>query len=146
MSAPALLSNPCRLFSVFLLVTCAWSLTTPAKAQDVRAALNQVKEAFQQGNERDLLAGAADRLEVAVLEAPSFYSRAQAMYVMEDFFRTYPPKQFDIQDADPSEESLYAPGLYWSTSQSEPFRVYVRLRRIAQQWELREIRIEQRAP
>ncbi|MGI9174419.1 MAG: DUF4783 domain-containing protein [Rhodothermales bacterium] len=141
-----MLSTPCRFFSAFLLVTSAWSLGTSAKAQDVRAALGRVEEAFQQGNGRNLLAGAADRLEIAVLEAPSFYSRAQAMYVMENFFRTYPPKQFDIQDADPSEESLYAPGLYWSTSQSEPFRVYVRLRRMAQQWELREIRIEQRDP
>ena len=108
--------------------------------------LGQVERAFQQGDERNLLAAAADRLEIAVLEAPSFYSRAQAMYVMEDFFRTYPPKQFDMQDASPSGGSLYAPGLYWSTSQSEPLRVYIRLRRTGQQWELREIRIEQRAP
>ena len=146
MSIPTLLSSLCHFFSIFLLVTSAWSLTTCAEAQDVQAALSQVEEAFQRGDERNLLADAADRLEVAVLEAPSFYSRAQAMYVVENFFRTYPPQRFDLQDADPSGESLYAPGLYWSTSQSEPFRVYIRFRRIAQEWELREIRIEQRAP
>lgn len=132
------------LWLVCVLLACS-ATSGAALAQEGHAALERVERAFHEGDERSLLAVAADRLEVSVFEVTSFYSRAQAMYVMQDFFRRHPPERFIFQEVVQSDGSLYAPGLYWSTSQSTPLQVYVRLHRTAQQWELREIRIEQRA-
>ena len=138
-------SRPVWLARLGVLVMLACGATSGVAAQDAGAALAQVEEAFRQGDARGLLAMAADRLEIAVLEAPTLYSRAQATYVMQDFFRLHPPERFALREAAQSDGSLFVPGLYWSTSQGEPFQVYVHLRQKAQAWELRGIRIEQRA-
>ena len=134
-----------RLARLGVLAVLAWGATSGATAQEAHAVLAQVEEAFQQGDARGLLSAAADRLEIAVLEAPMLYSRAQATYVMQDFFRLYPPERFKLQEAAQSDGSLFVPGLYWSTSGGDPFKVYLRLRQKAHAWELREVRVEQRA-
>ena len=139
------LGRRARLAGLAALVALACGATSEAAGQEAAAALAQVERAFEEGDARGLLEGAADRVEIAVLEAPMLYSRAQATYVMRDFFRLHPPERFALQEAAQSDGSLFAPGLYWSMGQDGPFQVYVRLRQKARAWELREIRVEQRA-
>lgn len=117
----------------------------PAAAQQSGAdALAELQEAFARGDVRGLLAHAADRVDITIFGASAIYSRAQAQYVMEDFFRQQPPERFNWQDPSQRDGNWFAAGLYWYRRADHPLRIYVRLRQTADQWELREIRIDRR--
>ena len=115
--------------------------TTTAQAQQGQA-LTQMRDAFAGGDAEALLGGAADRVEIALLGQSKLYSRAQAIYVMEDFFRRYPPESFTLQNDAQDEGNWFATGRYQYVHADQPLHVYLRMRLKGQQWELREVRIE----
>lgn len=114
----------------------------PVPAQET--ALNQVQEAFATGDADAVLADAADRVEIALLGQSKLYSRAQATYVMEDFFRRYPPEVFTFHNDAQEDGNWFATGRYQYKHAEQPLHVYVRLRLKGEQWELLEVRVEQR--
>ncbi len=114
----------------------------PALAQ--QAALDQVQEAFSAGDADALLGEAADRVEIALLGRSKLYSRAQATYVMEDFFRRYPPETFTLHNNAQDDGNWFATGRYQYQHAEQPLQVYLRLHLKDKQWQLREVRIEQR--
>ncbi len=114
----------------------------PAQAQ--QTALDRVEEAFKTGDADALLSEAADRVEIALLGRSKLYSRAQATYVMKDFFRRYPPGTFTPRNNTPDGSNWFATGLYQYKHAEQPLQVYLRLHLKDQQWQLREVRIEQR--
>ncbi|MFQ5571528.1 MAG: DUF4783 domain-containing protein [Rhodothermales bacterium] len=107
-------------------------------------ALASLQEALASGDAHLLMAEASDRVEIALLGQSKLYSRAQAVYVMQDFFRRYPPEHFAFQNTSQAEGSWFATGQYRYKHAERPLKVYVRLRMKGAQWELREVRIEQR--
>lgn len=125
-------------------VFCVVVLPERAMAQEgAERALQQIESAFSRGNSRVLADIAADRLEIRLFGSSTLCSRGQAVYVLEDFFRQYSPQKFDFQEATRTDESWFAPGEYWYESAGNPLRVYVVLRQKGEQWELREIRVEE---
>ena len=114
----------------------------PAQAQE--AALDRVQVAFADGDADAVLADAADRVEIALLGQSKLYSRAQATYVMEDFFRRYPPDVFTLDNSAGDEANWFATGRYRYKHADKPLHVYLRLRQKAERWELLEVRVEQR--
>ncbi len=114
----------------------------PALAQ--QTALDRVEEAFKNGDADALLDEAADRVEIALLGGSKLYSRAQATYVMKDFFQRYPPEAFTPRNNTPDGSNWFATGLYRYKHTRQPLQVYLRLHLKDQQWQLREVRIEQR--
>lgn len=119
----------------------AWQ---PAEAQDSEAVvLARIETAFAQGNVAGLLERAADRLDITMFGTSAVYSRAQAQYVLEGFFRDYPPRPFRFQEPSRRDENCFVTGRYGYGD--DPLRVYVRLRRQGADWELREIRIDHKA-
>ena len=109
-----------------------------------QAALEQVQEALAAGDADALLGEAADRVEIALLGRSKLYSRAQATYVMQDFFRRYPPETFTLQNNAQDNGSWFATGRYQYKHAEHPLQVYLRLHLKGQLWQLREVRIEQR--
>jgi len=89
-------------------------------------------------------AAAAERVELALPGRTKLYSRAQATYVLEDFFRQHPPERFTLGRTSKVAGSWIAAGVYWYRQGEDPFQVYLRLRQKDRRWVLREIRIEQR--
>ena len=121
-------------------------LAPPARAQDHDdALLARLEGAFAQGDVAALLEEAAERLDLTVLGASAVYSRAQAQYVMENFFRDHPPVRFRFQDPSRRDENWFAAGQYVYGSEEHALWIYVRLRWQGARWELREIRIDRRA-
>ena len=116
--------------------------TGPVLAQE--AALDQLQEAFATGDADAVLADAADRVEIALLGQSKLYSRAQATYVMADFFRRYPPESFTLRNDAREDGNWFATGRYQYKHAEQPLHVYVRLRLKGDQWELLEVRVEQR--
>ena len=106
--------------------------------------IGKVQGAFAQGDARALLGDASDRVEIALLGRSRLYSRAQAFYVMQDFFRRYPPEGFTLQSQAQEQGSWFATGRYRYKHAEQPLLVYLRLRLKSDQWELREMRIEER--
>lgn len=120
------------------------SLGVAGSAWGQEPPLLKVQEAFAAGDANALLGEAADRLEIALMGQSKLYSRAQATYVMEDFFRRYPPEQFTLQNDSQGGGNWFATGQYHYKHTEQPLHVYVRLHRKGEQWELREVRIERR--
>ena len=109
------------------------------------AALAYVERAVEAGDAEALLSEATERVEIALFGSSTLYSRAQALYVMEHFFQEYPPVQFSLQHTSAADGNWFASGPYYHTHSDRPLRVYVRLRvRGEEQWEVREVRIEER--
>jgi hypothetical protein len=119
-------------------------LGTPAVAQQ-EIALETVERAVAAGDADALLGEASDRVEIALFGSSTLYSRAQALYVMQQFFQDHPPVQFSLQHTSVADGNWFASGPYFYTHSDRPLRVYVRLRAKGEgAWEVREIRIEER--
>ena len=120
-------------------------LASPARAQEPDdALLARLEGAFGQADVAALLEQAAERLDLTVLGAGAVYSRAQAQYVMENFFRDHPPVRFRFHDPSRRDENWFAAGQYVYGSEERTLGIYVRLRWQGARWELREIRIDRR--
>jgi hypothetical protein len=118
----------------------------PAQAQDQTAPadtiVQRVETAFQAGDARVLLSPAADRLEISLFGARTFYSQAQALYVLRDFFERYPPRRFQVEDVSTTERHSFTVGGYWHTQDSAPLRVYVRFGRQSEAWLVQEVQVQ----
>ena len=126
-----------------LLLGCLLAYPAPVAAQrDGAATLAQIEVALRTGDARLLLGSAADRLEIGIFGVSTLYSRAQALYVMQEFFRQYPPKDFSFREPSATSGGWFSAGYYQSTMQARALRIYVHLRQRDDQWQLREIRIE----
>jgi hypothetical protein len=126
------------------LLASAVSILPSARAQSGEAVLEQIQAGFNRGDARLVLDQSADRLELAITGTGTLFSRSQATYVLQDFFRQFPPDRFSLLEPANTNGSWFAGGTYWSGQSERPFSVYVRIRMRDDRWELREIRIEQR--
>ena len=124
-----------------LILALTLAIDGTAVAQDA-PDLSAVRDAFVQGNAKMLLDEAGDRVEIALMGQGQLYSRAQATYVMQDFFREYPPTQFSLEPGYGDEGSWIVAGAYWYRQEDMSLQVYIHLRLKDKAWEVREIRIE----
>ena len=135
-----------RLALAACVLLLAAALPARGTAQDSeRAMLEQLQAAIAAGDADRVFAPAADRVDVSILGASDIYSRAQARYVMAEFFRQHPPERFTFEPATRREGNCFAGGAYVGARGDPPLWLYVRLRQVGREWELREIRVERRA-
>lgn len=115
---------------------------SPASAQVVE----RITDAFQQGSAERLLAPSTDRVEVSLFGARTYYSSAQAFYVLRDFFSNYAPRQFRVSDVTETATSCFISGRYEHTHSERALQVYVRLVQPERNdWRLHEVRIDHEA-
>jgi hypothetical protein len=128
-----------------LLITLAVLGSRPgaASAQDEDDVLARIQRAFVQGDSRQLLEGAAEQIEVSLFGTSTLFSRSQAVYVLESFFRQYPPRRCVFERPVEASEGSFTAGQCWYRSSETPLRVYVGLRRKGDLWELRELRVDE---
>lgn len=120
-------------------------LVVPVESRAQEAEQDVLREALAAGDARAVLRGAASRVEVSLFGESSQYSRSQAVYVLQDFFESYPPRRFDWQDTSQSGQNRFWAGRYWHEAAERPMRVHVRLRHGEEAgWQLQEVRIERR--
>lgn len=120
-------------------------VAAPAMGQTERSVLQEVETALAEGDVTALARRSADRVEVTLFGSASMYSRGQAMYVLAEFFREYPPVRAALSDPSRSGGNWFALGQYFYERGEQPLRVFVRLRHKGGRWELREVRIERPA-
>ena len=115
---------------------------SPAHAQQPHdLPIGVIERAFSEGHAELLMSCAAERIEMAVLGAGMLYSRGQAVYVMQKFFRQHPPRDFNVREVSHAGGNWFATGIYWANGESAPHRVYLRFQNAAEEWILIEVRI-----
>lgn len=119
------------------------AVAAPVAAQE-KPDMSTVHDAFIKGDAHLLLDKAGERIEIALMGEGKLYSRAQATYVMQDFFQSYLPEQFTLEPGYGAEGSWIASGEYRYREAESSLQVYIRLRLKDKTWEVREIHIEQR--
>lgn len=103
----------------------------------------RVSRAFRAGDAERLLTPSADRVEVSLFGTRTFYSSAQALYVLREFFDTHPPADFILADATDAGDSFFLRGQFKHTRDNQPLQVYVRLVPYEdERWKLQEVRID----
>lgn len=91
--------------------------------------LNNVKTAMKTGSSKELTKHFHEVLEMVIDGDPSDYSRTQAEFVLKDFFKKYPPTDFQYIHQGASKEGIrYAIGKY--TYNDGAFRVLLRAKEI----------------
>lgn len=108
------------------------------------AVAKRVAGAFSEGDAGRLLTPSADRIEISLFGARTFYSSAQALYVLREFFRSHTPERFQIGDVVETGTSCFVRGEYEQARVARRLQVYVRLDRPEGEdlWHLNEIRID----
>lgn len=111
---------------------------------DMSAVARRVAGAFSEANADRLLEPSADRIEISLFGARTFYSSAQALYVLREFFRRHAPRRFVVGDVMETGTNCFVRGEYEQGRIGRPLQVYVRFDRPESKasWYLREVRIE----
>lgn len=129
--------------SLVALVIAGRPLSGMAQPTDPEAeARTRVAESFQAGDAQRLLTPAAERVEISILGMQTVYSRAQALYVLQDFFRNFTPQDFTFGDVSYTEDDFFATAQYRYGQAEQPLQAYVRLVRRDETWLLQEIRLD----
>lgn len=89
--------------------------------------INNVKAAMKSGSSKELIKYCNDRLDLNINHESDTYSKVQAEFILKDFFRKYPPSDFQYIHQGASKEGLkYAIGKYSYGNGS--FRTLIRFR------------------
>jgi Domain of unknown function (DUF4783) len=125
--------------SVLALVSWVFLAITPCFGQE--GVVNQVKETIKAGSSRELSKFIAETVDVSINSKVETYSKAQAEFVLRDFFKQHPPKDFKIIHQGSSKGGLpYAIGQYISGTES--FRVFIKIKNINGEFLVNEIRFD----
>ena len=115
----------------------------PAPAQSAEdAVVRRIRTSIVEGDARALLSPATDRLEVSLFGAQSFYSSAQAQYVLRDFFKNHPPQRFEVAEVSHTGGSQMISGRYWHARADQPLHMYVYLIQRDGTWRLEGVRVK----
>lgn len=108
--------------------------------------IGRVHHAFSQGDASALLKNCSDQVEIGLFGSPVLFSRPQATYVLQGFFRDFPPREFTVDNSDRAAEDLFLSGRYWFGEEEQPLDVFMRFRRRGTTHEVREVRVERPQP
>jgi len=122
------------------------SLTATADSMSEASSTvaRRVAAAFTEGNAGRLLSPSADRVEISLFGVRTYYSSAQALYVLREFFRRHTPRRFRVEDVMETGTNCFVRGEYEQADRTPRLQVYVRLGQPEDGtlWHLREVRIE----
>lgn len=103
------------------------------------SVIDQVKETIKAGSARELARYLNQTVDVMIEEKMETYSKAQAEFVLRDFFKVHPASEFNIIHQGSSKGGQpFAIGLY--KSGSETYRVFMKIKNVNNQQLVHEIR------
>ena len=110
-------------YFLLFLVAMAFAIYQPAYAQS--EVINNVRSSIKAGSSKELSNYLGDMISLEIDGVQSNYSKTQAEYVLKDFFKKYPPNDFQYVHQGASEGGLkYAIGRY--SYEGGSFRVVLR--------------------
>ncbi len=113
------------LFQIFLAILFISFLTVNAGAQSV--VINNVRAALKTGSSKELIKSFNNTVELNFDGEKSNYSRTQAEFVLKDFFKKYPPTDFEYIHQGASQQGLtYVIGKYSFDGGSYRVLIYIK--------------------
>ena len=115
---------------VFVLVGfCLMSASTVYAQNEI---FNPIKEVLKTGNAKEVSQYLNQSIDISVDGSLNTYSKAQAEFVLRDFFKKHPPTDFTIVHSGASKGGLqYAIGRYQSNTES--YNLMVRVKEVGGQ-------------
>ena len=101
---------------------------------------DKITAALKKGDAKSLAVHFNKSVEVVIFDKENIYSKEQAELVVKDFFKKFPPKNFEVQHSGGPDEAKYSIGIY--TSGSKKFRVYYLLKTTNKKQLIHLLRIE----
>ncbi|MBX2818940.1 MAG: DUF4783 domain-containing protein [Rhodothermaceae bacterium] len=108
---------------------------------DIDHIVLYIQQAIESGNAESLVNKSSSYVEVTLLGNTTMYSRAQAGYILREFFREHPPSDFAFQRRLNVGTDWYMYGSYRNGAQNQVYRMEVRIRRNGEGYEIKNIRI-----
>ncbi|MFA0961591.1 DUF4783 domain-containing protein [Roseivirga sp. BDSF3-8] len=97
--------------TILMLIFAAWAFPMQLQAQS--EVMNDIRAAIKSGSSKELSLYLNDVVELYFYGEMSSYSRTQAEYVLKDFFKENPPRNFIYKHQGSSKDGqLYAIGEY----------------------------------
>ena len=119
--------NRTGIYLILFLGTITFTVSPAAFGQS--EVINNVRSAIKAGSSKELSKYLGDMISLEIEGVQSNYSKTQAEYVLKDFFKKYPPNDFQYVHQGASEGGLkYAIGRYSYDGGS--FRVVLRSKNI----------------
>lgn len=101
--------------------------------------ISQIKETIKAGSAKELSKFLNQTVDVMIDEKMESYSKAQAEFVLRDFFKAHPPSEFNIIHQGSSKAGQpFAIGLY--KCGSETYRVFMKIKTVSNAQMVHEIR------
>ena len=120
---------------LLLLVLCFGLLPAFAQGSDV---IDQVKESIKSGSAKELAKYLDQSVGVTIEAKVENYSKAQAEFVLRDFFKAHPPNEFNILHQGSSKGGQpFAIGEY--KSGSSKYRVWMKIKTVGKEQLIQEI-------
>ena len=94
-----------QIFSTLILIIISFSVVV---AQQVPEG---IVKAFEKGNTKQLAVYLNDNVEIKLIEKEYVTSKNQAIRILQDFFKQYPPVSFDVTYKDVKKNTNYGVGL-----------------------------------
>ena len=127
--------------AALLLLALAISAHAPVDPDD---ALQRVTRGLESSDPEAVLVDVDGRVEIVLFGQGGVFRRAQAVHVLRDFFRRYPPARVAFSEPSSSDDGQTATGRYSLRSGGTDLNVRVMHRVTGDTWKLASIRIDQR--
>lgn len=131
-----------KLLPAILLFTIGLTVGSASGQETVDEVMNKLEAAIAEGKVDPIIRLAGSRLDVSILGEGRNYSRSQAEFVLAQFFSTHRASSFRFTASSEAGKGKFVEGLYYSHESRRPFRIYVRLSKKGDDWELREFSVE----
>ncbi|NND70752.1 MAG: DUF4783 domain-containing protein [Rhodothermales bacterium] len=131
-----------RMLVLILLLIMAAAPATVSGQKSADELMDRIEQAVRDGDVDGIIAVSARRIDVSIFGEGKNYSKAQAEFVLDEFFGTHSPTSFRFTASSKTTNGRFAEGLLSSVASRKPLRVYVRLQKRADMWEVREFLVE----
>jgi Domain of unknown function (DUF4783) len=113
-----------------------------ARAQPVDDILRTIEKMISTEDVAGLVSIASDPLDIAVFGPTQTFSHTQGTFVIDDLFDDVDVRAFTITDYTESVNGLFIEGLIQVPRSDHPVRLFIRLKKSAQKWSVRELLFE----
>jgi len=123
---------------ILSLVLCASFLTSFKAFSQTTGVIDDVKETIKTGSAKELSKYLNQTVDVTIEGKVENYSKAQAEFVLRDFFKTHPPSEFNVIHQGSSKGGQpFAIGQY--KSGSDTYRVWMKIKTVDKTQLIQEI-------
>ena len=135
-----------RLFGLRVVALAGVLLLSGASSVQPDETLEAVQAALEDGSADGVLDQVGDRVEIVLFGQGGTYRRGQAVHVLRDFFRRYPPDRVDLgSERSSSTDGRTAMGRYWTEDGGLPLQVRVLHREDGDTWHLVSLHVERQS-